>query len=294
MTARIFSTVTLWLSLGLVLYFGKIWGGLALLLLVSSAAHWELGTLLSRCGTNPRREFGVVLGMSSIVGLCWIILLKEPPQNPHHFINLAAVLPGMVIAVIAFLLLRDPAKLIALFGCSPTAISWLYIPCGMMPLASLATEFWAFNKGDLSGLFLVLWFTATVKFADCGALLGGLLFGKHKLAPSISPGKTWEGCVGGILMSIAVAAGTAWILGHWAVQLGWTVTGLTPGRAALVAIPLAVLSIPSDLVESVFKRRAGVKDSGRTIPGIGGAFDLIDSLVLTAPFAYLLIKFYVL
>jgi phosphatidate cytidylyltransferase len=66
---------------------------------------------------------------------------------------------------------------------------------------------------------------------------------------------------------------------------------MLPLKAALLALPLAALSIPSDLVESVFKRQAGEKDSGKTIPGIGGALDLIDSLVLTAPVALILLSY---
>jgi phosphatidate cytidylyltransferase len=75
----------------------------------------------------------------------------------------------------------------------------------------------------------------------------------------------------------------------WAYQRA-DITFLTPGQAALCALPIAALSIPSDLVESYLKRRGGVKDSGSTIPGIGGALDLVDSLLLVAPVAYLLLK----
>jgi phosphatidate cytidylyltransferase len=97
------------------------------------------------------------------------------------------------------------------------------------------------------------------------------------------------------VVSVAVAAGIAWLFARFDTELGWKYTAqFTPQRAALLALPLAVLSIPSDLIESVFKRKAGVKDSGNTIPGIGGAFDVLDSLLLTTPVAYVLLRLFVL
>ncbi|MDR2845586.1 MAG: phosphatidate cytidylyltransferase [Puniceicoccales bacterium] len=291
MKNRLFSTLALWLTVGVALFF-KIWGGLTFLLLLTGAAHWELCTLLRASGARPQREISVALGIIVQVGLCWSILSGGTAGAAMHGIY-PVVLPGLLVSVVAFALLASPAKLVAVFVAAPTALSWLYIPCGIAPLTCLAAEFWA-NGRDVSGLLLVVWFIATVKFADCGALILGTRFGKHKLAPKISPGKSWEGAVGAVATAAAVGAGIAWLFGHYAAPLGWTVSGFTAGKAALLALPLAALGIPSDLVESVFKRHAGVKDSGNTIPGIGGAFDLLDSLILTAPAGYLLFKFFVI
>jgi CDP-diglyceride synthetase len=116
---------------------------------------------------------------------------------------------------------------------------------------------------------------------DVGALLFGLAFGKHKMSPTISPKKTWEGAVGGVLTSAGVGSGLA------ALLAAYFPPGLTPLMGALIAVPVAILAIVSDLVESVIKRRARTKDAGATIPGIGGMFDLSDSLILTAPLGYL-------
>ena len=132
-------------------------------------------------------------------------------------------------------------------------------------------------------LLLALWLVAVAKFCDVGALLAGLAFGRHRMSPQISPKKTWEGAAGGILCSMGVGAGIAWLARD---VLGGQ---LTPGRAALIAVPVAILGIVADLVESVIKRRANLKDSGRAIPGIGGMFDLSDSMILAAPVGYLLL-----
>jgi len=134
-------------------------------------------------------------------------------------------------------------------------------------------------------LALCLWVIAVSKFCDVGALLTGLAFGRHKLAPIISPKKTWEGAVGGVLVSAGVGAAIAFFA---SARLPLS---LTPLAAALIALPLAIITIISDLMESALKRRAEMKDTGKLIPGIGGAFDLTDSLILTAPVAYFIFLF---
>jgi phosphatidate cytidylyltransferase len=109
-----------------------------------------------------------------------------------------------------------------------------------------------------------------------------MAFGRHKMAPQISPKKTWEGAVGGVLVAMGVGALVAW-LGRNELP-----PHLTPLVAAFLAAPVALVAIVSDLIESIMKRHAVIKDSGGTIPGIGGIFDLTDSLILTAPLGYFL------
>jgi phosphatidate cytidylyltransferase len=137
------------------------------------------------------------------------------------------------------------------------------------------------------GLYYVVWVFVATKFTDVGGLLIGVPFGKHKLAPNISPAKSWEGCVGGLVASAGASALFAWLL-----RDVFGIAFMVPWKAAVLALPIAVLSIPSDLIESVFKRLAGAKDSGATIPGIGGALDLIDSMVLTSPVALILLSYF--
>jgi phosphatidate cytidylyltransferase len=103
------------------------------------------------------------------------------------------------------------------------------------------------------------------------------------MAPHISPRKTWEGAAGGIVVATGVGALVA--------RLGRGVlpAAFTPAHAALISVPLAAIAIVSDLLESVIKRRADIKDSGGGVPGIGGIFDLSDSLILAAPVGYFLL-----
>jgi len=129
---------------------------------------------------------------------------------------------------------------------------------------------------------------AIVWIADIGAYCSGKAFGKRKLAPSISPGKSWEGAIGGCLAVLLIGAATIFVPAlrdTFAVQLylkwGW------PGFLALLVLVVAA-SIVGDLFESQLKRRAGMKDSSNLLPGHGGVLDRIDALIPTLPLAILL------
>lgn len=117
-------------------------------------------------------------------------------------------------------------------------------------------------------LFFLLLLIAS---ADVGAYFSGRALGKNKLAPKVSPGKTWEGFVGGILLSGVVAlAGAHWFSVNWLPFIG-------------LCFAVVMFSVVGDLTESLFKRNAGLKDSGRLLPGHGGILDRIDSLTAAAP-----------
>ena len=131
-----------------------------------------------------------------------------------------------------------------------------------------------FLHAEVAGGWLLLYALSLVWIADIGAYFSGRRFGKRKLAPAISPGKTREGVLGAVLLNLL------WIGGVYFWRDGF---GL--GLAAFAAISLlsAVLSIGGDLAISVLKREAGVKDSGRLLPGHGGVLDRIDSILAAAP-----------
>jgi phosphatidate cytidylyltransferase len=133
---------------------------------------------------------------------------------------------------------------------------------------------------------LVLLALGLVWIADTGAYLAGRAFGRRKLAPKISPGKTWEGVAGGGVGTLIYAM----ICGVFSPDLGGRVEGViwVPFLAGVLA--LFALSVIGDLFESALKRQAGVKDSGRLLPGHGGVLDRIDSATATLPLALLLFK----
>lgn len=128
------------------------------------------------------------------------------------------------------------------------------------------------------GWFVLLWTN------DTAAYLFGRRFGRHKLAPSISPGKTWEGWAGGALATLAVAYG---LLG---VSQG--MAGLTAFQWAALGVVVSVLGPVGDLSESALKRQAGIKDSGTILPGHGGVLDRFDSHFISAPIAAILLQLF--
>ncbi|MGA3266991.1 MAG: phosphatidate cytidylyltransferase [Verrucomicrobiota bacterium] len=136
--------------------------------------------------------------------------------------------------------------------------------------------------GD-GGKFYVLYFILVTKFSDTGAYVVGSLIGRHKMIPRISPGKTWEGFAGAILVSTAASL----IFVHF---LGDRMAGMNLLHAAVLGVLLGSTAVVGDLIESLFKREAGVKDSGTLFPGIGGILDLLDSLLFNAPLMYLYLR----
>lgn len=121
---------------------------------------------------------------------------------------------------------------------------------------------------------MLLYLLSLVWIADIGAYFSGRRFGKHKLSPAISPGKTWEGFYGGL------AANLLWIIFVYQLSSGW---GLGLVQFILIGIATSLISVVGDLFESVLKRQAGVKDSGKLLPGHGGVLDRIDSVIAASP-----------
>jgi phosphatidate cytidylyltransferase len=139
--------------------------------------------------------------------------------------------------------------------------------------------------GGRLGMLALVSLIATVKMSDTGQYAFGRLFGKHKLAPVVSPGKTWEGAVGGIALAVI----TAWVVFSVVARamLGPAGVGVDVTTIVLFGVAIALTGIAGDLAESLLKRDAGVKDSSTWLPGFGGVLDLLDSLLGAAPVAYM-------
>lgn len=278
MRARIFSTVTLWLII-----FGSLWffgahAAVTLLTIVTAATLWEFYGMAATMGAKPFKWMGLVFSVLMIAAPYCLGYFSDE-ANVVDALPTALLVLALIVCCVRVLGERDGTNRVETI--TATMMGLLYVPFMLHFLVAILMR--EGYEGD--NLALCLWTVAVSKFCDVGALLTGMAFGKHKMAPVISPKKTWEGAVGGVIVSAGVGAGIAYFASqHFS-------SSLTPLIAAAMAVPIALITIVSDLIESVFKRRAATKDTGKFIPGIGGAFDLVDSLILTAPIAYFMFQF---
>ena len=190
---------------------------------------------------------------------CWSWCWRPPAGHPRRCSRCSA--GALVAGLIAWRL-----------GASPL---WIGLGAAYLALPALAL-IWLRGLPQL-GLQIVVWLLVVVWTTDILAYLVGRNVGGPRLAPSISPGKTWSGLCGGVLAAALAGAVTAWAIGSERLLHAAGLGGL-----------LAIVSQIGDLIESALKRRAGVKDSGTLIPGHGGVLDRLDGLILAAPVLALL------
>lgn len=223
-----------------------------------------------------------------------VMLVLAPWLEPRGFAS-----AGTWDALILFLLIigiflrqfpqkDNPAPLQTiggtLFGVLYVGLLWNFMSKLMVyqrPVDFAGSIYWP-------GRWLLLYAVFAAKFTDIGAYLVGCAIGRHKLIPRISPGKSWEGVFGG--MAIGTLAGFLLVWGMEHTSVPFSALGLTPLRAIPLGICLSICAIVGDLVESLFKRAANVKDSGGIVPGMGGTLDVLDSILFTAPGVYLFLR----
>ena len=138
----------------------------------------------------------------------------------------------------------------------------------------------------MTGIFLAAYLISVTKVTDIGAYMVGSRFGRHKMSPSISPKKSWEGFVAGLVSGLGLSILMVSCMPEALVDLRFS-------HAIILGVLIPLVSVVGDLAESIIKRDADIKDSGGIIPGIGGSLDLIDSLLYTAPLFYFYLIFFV-
>jgi phosphatidate cytidylyltransferase len=270
MLQRILSTILLWVAAIAVLHFWGVTGSVWLIALLAGATQFEFYAMLKRTGLEPFNRLGLTVGA---------VIVLAPFYLESYHVQTTYLLAGAVV-IFALRILSEREAHNRMETLAATLFGVLYVPFMLQFLVRVAMLF--------TGLALGLWLVAVAKFCDVGALLSGLAFGRHKMAPKISPKKTWEGAAGGLAVSAGVGALLVWLGNSDRFGGPYFPENFTPLRAALLALPIAMSAIVSDLVESIIKRRAEVKDTSQIIPGIGGVFDLTDSLILAAPIGYFL------
>jgi phosphatidate cytidylyltransferase len=274
-TKRILSTAVLWIVLCAVLWIFRTEGAVALIVLIAILTLREFYQLQAAAGRAPFAKLGMTFG-GLIAAAPWL-------QVAFGWDGQKLLPMAVIIFSVRILGEREPERRVD--SLASTLFGLVYVALMLQFLVRLVTP----RAGDIVSsdgrLVLCIWTVAVAKFCDTGALLSGIVAGRHAMAPTISPKKTWEGAVGGVLAAILVGAGVAWAARRQLAPV------LSPARAALLAAPIAVAAIISDLIESVLKRQSNRKDSGAAVPGIGGVFDVTDSLLLAAPVSFYLLGF---
>lgn len=222
----------------------------------------EFYSLVKKSKTiNPLRFWGLLMNLTSIILMGLVILNKIPTK-------LLAIPLLMIFMTFIFELYRK--KNHPFINIAYTIIPVLYIA---IPFAMLF-DLGFYNSNDYSfqiilGFFFLLW------TSDTGAYLSGRFFGKHKLFERISPKKTWEGSIGGTILTVGIAYVLSLYFSHLSLT-NWIVMGILT----------ATFGGLGDLVESMLKRSLNIKDSGNILPGHGGILDRFDGLLIGIPFVY--------
>ncbi|MFL5480101.1 MAG: phosphatidate cytidylyltransferase [Gemmatimonadaceae bacterium] len=255
-----------------IVYFGD-WALAILLSVLAALAAWELFRMARETGVQPLEPPGIVLA-------ALIPIAIHAQRLGVYSLSLTAVVAMVLVLFASTIWLRGPqGKPLATVAI--TAFGVLY--------ASLFSYIYALRYHDYAvgaraGTALVVLPVLLTWATDIGAYMFGRTFGRKKLIPAISPGKTVEGAVGGLGLAIVIC-----LLYVRFILMPFASLGLTIQGAVLFAIVVSVAAQTGDLAESLLKREAGVKDSSRIIPGHGGILDRFDSLLFVMPVAFLML-----
>ena len=253
------------------------WPFALLVLVLALQALRELYEGCRTAGYAPRDFTGYLVAV-----LLW---LAATPLLAHRFLHLGLTL--LLMGSLAWEALRPdrkPLKALPVTWLGALYVGWLFPFAARLRLETPPASFgweaptWGAFAGP--GAWLVLFTLLVTSAVDTGAYLVGKSLGRHKLAPEVSPGKTWEGSVGGFVAGVLVAAGLGFLLN---LPLAFAVTA---------GVLIGLVSQLGDLSKSAIKREIGIKDFGTLIPGHGGVLDRFDSLLFTAPTVYWLITFW--
>lgn len=238
---------------------------------VVGASLWEFFQMSKKKGYNPNKTVGIVFG--ALLPFAVFLSINNPYLTwlPQAFLFLA------LVSAFGYYLKkgREPFINIALivFGIAYIAV----------PLSTVILINYQFQQDGRWWLFNLL---AITKFTDIGAYFIGKKFGKNQMAPVISPKKTWEGAVGGLLTGILASLAIYFVTQHLFSTPPIT---LSLTQSLLLGVLLSVAGQAGDLAESLLKRDAQVKDSNQ-LPGLGGMLDMVDSLLFSAPCMYLFLR----
>ena len=257
---------------------GCVWAGgpalVTMLALASGLAAWEFYRLAEARGTRALGAPGIVLSaLIPVLVHARFLGLWVPP------VSLVALLVPVLLTIALFTRGVSGAPLAAV-GATLTGVVYTG---GMLSFA-YALRYHEFVVDARAGTAVVMLPVVVTWLNDSGAYFAGRRWGRAKLMPSVSPGKTWAGAYGAVVASVLAT----WLFAAFVLP-SWAHLTLRAPAIIVVGVVLSVAAQVGDLAESMFKREAGVKDSSALIPGHGGVLDRVDSLLFTLPVGYALL-----
>lgn len=242
------------------------WSFAALLVAITAGVTWEHLRLSEHCGAQPQKV--MAMGIALLVVAPFALLF----DSEHAITEGVSLMFGMMFVVMIAMLMVLFVELFRqretpIQNVSATILPALQVALPIAMLALLPALGEGYNAWRVVAFFSIIWAN------DVFAFLVGITLGRHRLCERISPKKSWEGFIGGIVAAMGVALLAAHLLDE--DMAVWAGLGLVSALAA----------VAGDLVESMFKRAAGVKDSGAIMPGHGGWFDRFDAVLMAAPVA---------
>jgi len=277
---RFLSTIVLWSVALSIAFSGFELGFWGLISVFAMVALWEFYTMLDQRRLPNFKITGMICGAALLCGSFYYFSQWGPARSYDFEI---AVLLFMLLTMFTrqmFDSLRDDAPLQTM---AYTLFGLLYVVWLFNFMTKILYVVPRSSTGAVTGQFYCLYCIAITKFSDMGAYLTGSMIGRHPLIPHISPKKTWEGFFGALAFSLLASLLLFRLMPGALSVLNWT-------HATILGLLLGFAAVIGDLAESIVKRSAGVKDSGSLLPGIGGALDLIDSLLFTAPLLFFYLR----
>jgi len=243
------------------------WGFFAIFLFGTLITQLEFYKLLIQGGYIPLKTYGAIVG--GILFTLAFCIESGKIKGEWLFI----LFP--LTSIIYFIKLYKKGEMYPFRNIAFTFLGIFYVALPFSLLGAAAYTLGVYNPKIIIGIFLILW------ASDTGAYFAGTLFGKRKLFESVSPKKSWEGSLGGAILSLAFAVGISFYF-----------VELQPWKWIVISVLTIVGGTYGDLVESLFKRSMDIKDSGSKLPGHGGFLDRFDGLLLAIPFIVIFLKFF--
>ena len=277
---RLISSLALWAIMLAVVFWLPPTAMYIFMNVVIARAVWEFYKICEAKGLPSYKVWGVI-GTVALVSGSWFVFGMRLFRSTADFAALSYDFDICILLVFALgvFIRQFPQKLNA-HGIETMAVTLF----GLIYVAWLANFVTRVNFVTANGRYWVMFLVVVTKFTDIGAYLIGSSLGRHKMIPRISPKKTWEGTIGGMVFAI----GGSWLCYRILPELSRD--GLNTLNMVVLGLLLGGAAVIGDLAESLVKREAGVKDSSTILPGHGGCLDMIDSLLFTAPLLYVYMR----